>query len=89
MEKYREYNVPLHIRFAVYQKAFHSVEEWAVLNEFDKARVNSRYSTVIKNCYKNPTFHVKITEDLNREKIPINRGVRQVDLILLGFRRSL
>lgn len=67
----------LHIGLIDYQKA---LEEWTVLNELNKARIELQYSTLIKLlkiCYENVTFHVKIIEDLNKEKNPINRGVRQ------------
>lgn len=80
MENCREYNVSLHLRFADYQTAFDSVEERAVLNELDKPRVDSWYSILIKNCYENVTFHVKITENRNTEKNIINR-VRPGDSI--------
>lgn len=68
MEKCREYNVHLHIGFVGYEKAFDSVEGWAVLNELDKAIVDSRYCPLIENCYDNATFHVKIAEDFNTKK---------------------
>lgn len=63
VEKCTEYNIPLHMGFIDYQKAFDSVKNWAVLTAMDKARIDSRYSNLIKNVYEHVTLHVKIDED--------------------------
>jgi len=44
IEKCNEYNIPLHLAFVDYQKAFDSFETWTVLEAMDKARIDSRYS---------------------------------------------
>lgn len=47
----------------------------------NNARIDSRYSLILKNIYEHATFHVKIDEDLETDKIQIRRGVRQGDTI--------
>lgn len=81
IKKCTEYNMPLHLEFVDYQKAFNSMETWALLNAMDSARIDSRYSNLIKDCYVNATLQVKITEYLITDKIPIRWGVRQGDPI--------
>lgn len=47
----------------------------------DDARVDSRYTELLVDIYKNATFHVRVNEDLETERIQLNRGVRQGDTI--------
>lgn len=47
----------------------------------DKARIDSRYSNLIRHIYAGATLRVKIEDDMVTEKIPIERGVRQGDTI--------
>lgn len=51
------------------------------LRAIDGAKIDSRYSTLLKNIYKRATFRVKITKDLRTDKISINKGFRHGDLI--------
>lgn len=81
IEKCTEYNVPLHMAFIDYQKAFDSIETWVVLEALDKARIDSRYSNLIKFIYEHATLHVKLEEDWVTGRVPIRRGVRQGDTI--------
>ncbi|XP_044767130.1 uncharacterized protein LOC123323016 [Coccinella septempunctata] len=81
IEKTTEYNIPLHLAFVDFYKAFDSVEPWAFLQAMDDARIDSRYTNLIKAIYKNATFHVKINEDLKTDRIEVKRGVRQGDII--------
>lgn len=76
-----EYNIPLHLAFVDYQKAFDSIEIWAILAAMDNARIDSRYSKLIQHIYANATLRIKIEDDMETEKIPIERGVRQGDTI--------
>ena len=64
-----------------FQKAFDCIETHAFLKAMDRARIDSRYTNIIKNIYQNATFHVKIDEELQTNKIKIQRGVRQGDPI--------
>lgn len=81
IEKSAEYNIPLHMAFIDYHKAFDSIETWAFLTAMDTARIDTRYSNLIKYIYENATLQVSIDEDLVTDPIPINRGVRQGDTI--------
>lgn len=81
VEKTIEYNIPLHLAFVDYHKAFDSVETWAFLTALEDARIDSRYSALIKDIYDEATFHIKIDEDQITEKIRLGKGVRQGDTI--------
>lgn len=81
IEKCTEYNVPLNLGFVDYHKAFNSIETWAVLCAMDRARIDSRYSDLMRNCYNNAILHVKIMEELITDKIRIKRVVGQRDTI--------
>lgn len=58
--------------FIDFHKAFDSIETWAFLQSMDKARIDSRYSKLLKNIYENTTLHVSIKEDPKTNKIKIN-----------------
>ena len=64
-----------------YHKAFDSIEKWAFPTALENARVDSRYSTIMKAIYSKATFHVKINDDIKTDKIKIGKGVRQGDTI--------
>lgn len=81
IEKTTEYNIPLHLAFIDYHKAFDSIETWAFLNALDDARIDTRYTTIIKDIYQEATFHIKIDNDLQTDKIKLGKGVRQGDTI--------
>jgi hypothetical protein len=67
--------------FVDYEKAFDSIEVWAVLEGLNEARIDSRYSSIIQKIYENATMHVSVNEDWKTNSIPIKRGVRQGDPI--------
>lgn len=81
IEKSAEYNFPLHLAFVDYKKAFDSLEVWAILRVMDKARIDSRYSNLIRNIYRHATLHVKLDEFSETEKVQVERGIRQGDSI--------
>ncbi|KAG5334609.1 CFDP2 protein, partial [Acromyrmex charruanus] len=54
---------------------------WAALEAMDLARIDSRYSNLIKYIYRQATLEVKINDDMCIEKIQMKRGVRQGDTI--------
>lgn len=81
IEKSTEYNVPLYLAFVDFHKAFDSIETWSFTQAMYDARIDSRYTNLLENIYKDATFHVKINEDLKTDKIRIGRGVRQGDTI--------
>ena len=47
----------------------------------DRLRIDSRYTNIIQNMYQNATFHVNINEELQTNKIKIQRGVCHGDPI--------
>ena len=81
IEKCTEYNVPLHLAFVDFQKAFDSVETWAVIESLENARIDSRYTNIIKNIYENATIQIKLDDKTKTNTIKLKRGVRQGDTI--------
>lgn len=81
IEKSVEYNVPIHTAFVDFHKAFDSIEICYILKSMDNARIDSRYTTIIENIYKNASLHVKIDDETKTNAIKIKRGVRQGDTI--------
>lgn len=79
IEKCNEYKIPIVLIFIDYEKAFDSVEIWAILESLNECRVDSRYSNLISNIYESATSCIKLHE--NTAKFKIGRGVRQGDTI--------
>ena len=63
-----------------YEKAFDSVETWAVLESLQRCRIDCRYIEVLKCLYNNATMSVRVQEQ-STKAIPLRRGVRQGDVI--------
>ncbi|PIK54411.1 endonuclease-reverse transcriptase [Apostichopus japonicus] len=78
-EKCQEFNIPVCVVFVDYEKAFDSVETWAVLEALIEQEINPNYIKVIKDIYTGSTTTVKLHKESN--KIPIRKGVRQGDTI--------
>lgn len=78
-EKCQEFNIPVCVAFVDYEKAFDSVETWAVLEALKEQDINPSYIKVIKDIYTGSTTTVKLHKESN--KIPIRKGVRQGDTI--------
>ncbi|PIK38581.1 endonuclease-reverse transcriptase [Apostichopus japonicus] len=78
-EKCQEFNIPVCVAFVDYEKAFDSVETWAVLEALKEQDINPDYIKVIKDIYTGSTTTVKLHKESN--KIPIRKGVRQGDTI--------
>ena len=78
-EKCIEYNRPLCMVFIDFEKAFDSLEHWAVLQSLERSQVDDRYIQIIKEIYSGATLQVKLHELTN--PIKIHRGVRQGDTI--------
>ncbi|XP_073960723.1 uncharacterized protein [Choristoneura fumiferana] len=79
IEKCHEYNKPIIITFVDYEKAFDSVEAWAVEGALADCRVDERYIQLIKHLQQYATSSVclhKLTKPFKLE-----RGVRQGDTI--------
>ncbi|KAI8438500.1 hypothetical protein MSG28_010984 [Choristoneura fumiferana] len=66
IQKTEEYNLPLCLAFVDYEKAFDSIETWAVLQALQRCQVDYRYIEVLSDQSTKP---------------PLQRGVRQGDVI--------
>ncbi|KAJ0183213.1 hypothetical protein K1T71_001189 [Dendrolimus kikuchii] len=80
IQKTEEYNQPLCMAFVDYEKAFDSIETWAVLESLQRCRVDWRYIEVLRCLYDAATMTVQI-QDRRAKPIPLHRGVRQGDVI--------
>ena len=80
IQKIEEYNLPLCLAFVDYEKAFDSIETWAVLQSLQRCQIDYRYIEVLKCLYKNATMSVRL-QDQASKPILLQRGVRQGDVI--------
>ena len=80
IQKTEEYNQPLCLAFVDYEKAFDSIETWAVLQSLQRCHIDHRYIEVLKCLYENATMSVRI-QDQYTKPIQLQRGVRQGDVI--------
>ncbi|GFS11199.1 endonuclease-reverse transcriptase [Elysia marginata] len=80
IEKLNEYNLQLCLGFIFYERAFDSVEHFAIFDALRKININENYIQILENICKNATARIHI-DNLRSEPFPINRGVRQGDPI--------
>ncbi|GFS08727.1 endonuclease-reverse transcriptase [Elysia marginata] len=80
IEKSNECNLQICLGFIDYEKAFDSVEHFAIFDALRKININENYIQILGNIYKNATARIHI-DNLRSEPFPINRGVRQGDPI--------
>ena len=80
IEKANEYNLPLCVCFIDYEKAFDSVEHFAIFEALRKINTNETYVQILENIYRKATASMHI-DDLVSENFQIKRGVRQGDPI--------
>ncbi|GFO32255.1 endonuclease-reverse transcriptase [Plakobranchus ocellatus] len=73
IEKSNEYNLPLCVGFIDYEKAFDSVEHFAIFDALRKININETYVTILENIYRNASARVHI-DNLESEPCPIHRG---------------
>ncbi|GFO11537.1 endonuclease-reverse transcriptase [Plakobranchus ocellatus] len=59
-----------------YEKAFESVEQEAIVQEFRRVNINDNYGTMIEKIYKGATARIHIDNQIS-EAFEIQRGVRQ------------
>ena len=78
IEKSNEYNLPLCIGFIDYEKAFDTVEHFAIFEALRKNNVNETYINILQNIYKLATARVHLDKLVSTE-FQIHRGVRQGD----------
>lgn len=79
IEKSIEYNRPLVLTFVDFQKAFDTVELWAILAALQQSRIDFRYAQLLHHIYTNATSVIRLHE--NSKPFKIERGVRQGDTI--------
>ena len=77
-EKSNEYNLPLCLGFIDYEKAFKTVEHFAIFEALRKTNVNETYTNILQNIYNQATARVHLDKLVSTE-FPIHRGVRQGD----------
>jgi len=58
-EKCNEYNTPLYLAFIDFNKAFDSVELWAIIRGLNNARIDSRYTNLLKRYTKRRPSQLK------------------------------
>ncbi|XP_047533375.1 uncharacterized protein LOC125068313 [Vanessa atalanta] len=80
VQKTEEYNQPLCMAFVDYEKAFDSIETWAVLDSLQRCHIDWRYIEVLRCLYNAATMTVHI-QDCKTKAIQLRRGVRQGDVI--------
>ena len=78
IEKSNEYNLPLYIGFIDYEKAFDTVEHFAIFEALRKTKVNETYINILQNIYNQATARVHLDKLVSTE-LQIHRGVRQGD----------
>ena len=79
VEKSNEYNKPLCMAFIDFEKAFDSVETWAVMQALRNQGIEERYVKLLEDIYRGSTATIKLHK--TSDKIPIKKGVRQGDTI--------
>lgn len=79
IEKTVEYNRPLVLAFVDFHKAFDSIELESIIEALNESRIDSRYTKLIYNIYKNATTTVQLHE--TSKPINMERGVRQGDTL--------
>nr|ADI61810.1 endonuclease-reverse transcriptase [Bombyx mori] len=80
IQKTEEYNLPLCLAFVDYEKAFDSIEIWAVLESLQRCQADWRYIDALRCLYDTATMTVQVQKDQTRP-IQLRRGVRQGDII--------
>ncbi|CAG9122094.1 unnamed protein product [Plutella xylostella] len=75
-----EYNLPLCLAFVDYEKAFDSIELWAMLQSLQRCHIDYRYIEVLRCMHNAATMSVQLHEH-STKPIQLQRGVRQGDVI--------
>lgn len=78
-EKANEYNITLYLAFVDFEKAFDSVETWAILRGLRNCRIDQRYIDLLENISKKATATYKMHQPT--DPVPLKRGVRQGDCL--------
>ena len=78
IEKSNEYNLPLCIGFIDYEKAFDTVEHFAIFEALRKTTINETYINILQSIYSQATARIHL-DKLVSDEFPIHSGVRQGD----------
>ena len=78
IEKSNEYNLQLCIGFIDYEKAFDTVEHFAIFEALRKTNINETYINILQNIYSPATARIHL-DKLVSDEFPIHRGVRKGD----------
>lgn len=79
IEKCNEYQIPIYIAFVDYEKAFDTIETWAIERALQNCRIHSRYIQLIQEISNQATAIYHLHDRMN--KVPLRRGVRQDDTL--------
>lgn len=79
IEKTHEYNQPLYLTLIDFEKAFDTVEKWALINSLKRCRIDHRYITLIDTLYQEATITIQTFDET--KPIEVKRGIRQGDTI--------
>jgi len=80
LEKANEYNIPLSVGFIDYEKAFDSIEHFAIFEALRNMGISETYIKIIEDMYTDATAVINIDE-MTSTPFNIKRGVRQGDPI--------
>ena len=84
IEKSNEYSLPLCIGFIDYEKAFDTVEHFAIFEALRKTNINETYIHILQNIYIQATARIHVDKSVSDE-FRIQRGVRQGDHSHLNY----
>ena len=83
IKKSNQCNLPLCIGFIDYEKAFDTVEHFAIFEALRKTNVNQTYTDILQNILYNQGISRVHLDKLLSTEFPIHRGVRQGDPLSL------
>ena len=78
IEKSNECNLPLCIGFIDYEKAFDTVEHFAIFEALRKTNINETHTNILQNICSQATARIH-SDKLVSDEFPIHREVRQGD----------
>ena len=78
IEKSNEYNLPLWIGFIDYQKAFDTVEHFAIFEALRKTNISETCVNILQNIHSQATAKIHL-DKLVSDDFPKNKGVTQGD----------
>lgn len=67
-------NAFIPVNWTILGNTFDSIQTWAFMATLDDARIDSRYTTTIRDIYRYDSFHTKIGEETKIEKICLETG---------------